>query len=109
MRVKELESVEELIDIKEDETILWKLDYEITEHYKRVNDEEGFFDHVEYPYYTVKIFSENLLNELNENLNLKYILNEEIKVTKDIASDIREYVRGLKYSGLIGSKDISEE
>ena len=107
MRVKELENTEQLLDIKDDECYILKMDYEIVEYYKRIEDEEGYFIRNEYPYWTIKIFTENFLNNINSNLNLKFVLNEEIKVTKNIIMDIRDYIKDKKYTGTIGSRRIS--
>lgn len=110
MRVKELENPEQLLNISDDETYIWRLDYEITEYYKRVIDSEGYFSHIEYPYSTVKIFSQKLLDDINTNLDLKYILKEEIKVTRDIAQNILNYIRDKEgYSGGIGSKSVDTD
>jgi len=111
MRVKELENIEQLLDIKDDETFILKIDYSITDNYIRIEDEDGFFLRIEHPYYTVKIFTERLLNDLNQNLNLNFILNEEIKVTEDIANHIKEYIHENKdkhYCGTIGSIQIDK-
>ena len=106
MRVKELENVEQLLDIKDDECYILKMDYEITDWYNRILDENGCFIRTEYPYYTIKIFTKRFLDDINKNLELKFVLNEEIKITKQIVSDIRNYIKDKKYTGAICSKSI---
>ena len=96
MRVKELEHIEDLMNIKDDEVIKFHLDYEISDCYKRIEDEQGNFNHIEHLYWIIKIFNQKLLDEINTNLNLRFVLNEEIKTTKDIALDIWHYVDGRK-------------
>jgi len=107
MRVKKLENVEQLLNIKDDECYIWKMDYEITDWYNRILDENGYFIRTEYPYCTIKIFTQRFLDDINKNLELKFVLNEEIKVTKDIIMDIRNYIKDKKYTGSIGSRSIS--
>ena len=107
MRVKELKNIEEILNIKDDETFIYRLDYDITDYYERILDEEGFYIRTEYPYSIVKIFSQKLLDDINHNMELKFVLNEEIKVTKDIAQNIKEYIRNkASYTGVIGSRSI---
>lgn len=113
MRIKELTDIHQLLDIKEDETYIWKMDYSITEMYKRIVNDEGYFLRVEYPYTIIKIYNEKLLKEINKEFNLSLVLNENIKINNQEGKDIKLFINSLrdkdwKLSGSIGTESLEE-
>lgn len=112
MRVKKLENIEQLSNIKDDECFVLNLDYEIIDHWKWLYNEDGSFDKCIHPYTIIKIHSQDLLDKLNSELELRFALNEDIKVTYDLGMDIQRFLmnngKDWKLTGSISDKKIED-
>ena len=106
MNKKELKNINELLNINDNDCFTLHFDYEVISYYKWLYDEEGFFSKCIYPYVIVKIHNQELLDKLNAELEIKFVLDEEIKVTYDFGMEIQKFLMGKGKNGCISSEKL---
>lgn len=112
MRVRKLEYPEQLLNIKDDECFKLNFDYEIIDYWKWLYNEDGSFDKCIHPYTIVKIHNQEVLDKLNNELELSFVLNEDIKLTHNFGMEIQRFLiqkgEEWKLTGSISNERIED-
>ena len=96
-----------MVEYKNGCLINFKLDYDITEYYKWFYDENGCFVTCKTAYWTIKIYTPELVNEINKKFGLDLKLNETFKTNKEVALKVHDFVKDRKdLVGTFGSNKI---